>query len=184
MVRLIMWNLVSLDGLFEGPGSDLSFMQYAWGPELELFIHAQASLFGTLVFGRKTYVGMAEFWADKTDFIGQIMNETPKVVFSNTLAKAEWPPARVARGDLRTEVERIKRGSRKDAYVLGSANLCAQLARENLIDEYRVGLVSMLVGGGRPMFSDIASRIPLRLVESRPLGDKITLLRYEPPATK
>jgi len=90
MARLIMWNLISLDGYFEGPNSDLSFMQYAWGPELEAFVNEQANGFGTIVFGRKTYDGMWAYWRDKTDFIGKIMNETPKVVFSRSLSSADW----------------------------------------------------------------------------------------------
>jgi dihydrofolate reductase len=61
MARLIMWNLMTLDGYFEGPDSDLSFMQYAWGPELESFINEQAKDYGVIVFGRKTYEGMASY---------------------------------------------------------------------------------------------------------------------------
>lgn len=179
MARLIMWNLVSLDGYFEGPSSDLSFMEYAWGPELELFVNAQSSLFGTIVFGRKTFLGMEDYWSDKTDFVGQIMSATPKVVFSRSLSKVRWQNSRIATGDLRSEVERIKQESERDAYVLGSATLCAQLARENLLDEYRIGLVSMVLGKGTHLFRDVTSAIRLKLIESRPLGDKVVLLRYE-----
>lgn len=184
MGRLLVWDLVSLDGYFEGPNSDLSFMQYAWGPELEGFINAQASDFGTLVFGRRTYEGMATYWRDKTDYIGKIMNSTPKVVFSDSLLKAEWKNSRIAKGDLRAGVDRIKRETSKDAFVLGSANLVARLAEENLIDEYRIGVVSLVLGKGTHLFRDVTKSIPLRLVEARQLGHKIVLLRYLPPPAK
>lgn len=182
MAKLIMWNLMTLDGFFSGPGGDLDFMQYAWGPELESFIHEQATGYGTIVFGRATYEGMFEYWRDKTDFIGRIMNDTPKVVFSKSLVRAEWTQTRVARGDLRTEVARVKDESAKDAFVLGSGALCANLAREHLFDEYRVAVVSLLLGAGTRLFPSGAPRLELERVEARSLGPRAMLLRYVPKA--
>ncbi len=178
--KLIMWNLESLDGYFAGPGGDLGFMQFAWNPQLEAFINDQAKSFGTIVFGRRTYEGMAEFWSDKTDLVGQIMNETPKVVFSRSLPNATWRNTRIARGDLRAEVAKLKSESRGDAFVLGSADLCSALLKEGLFDELRIGLVSILMGSGAPLFGELTSRAELTLLESRPLGDRIVLLRFAP----
>lgn len=175
---------MTLDGYFEGPGSDLSFMQYAWCPELESFINDQAKDFGAIVFGRRTYEGMASYWSDKTDYIGKVMNETPKVVFSKSLLNASWQNSRVAGENMRAEIEKIKRESAKDAYVLGSANLCAKLASENLLDEYRIGLVSIFLGKGTPLFAMQRAQMPLKLLESKPLGDKAVLLRYVPALSK
>lgn len=180
MGQLIMWNLVTQDGYFSGPNGELDFMEFAWGPELESFINAQAETFGTIVFGRKTYEGMAEYWSPKTDFIGRIMNETPKVVFSRSLRAADWKNARIAGGELRGEAERIKRESTKDAFVLGSGALCTALAQEDLIDEYRFGVVSMMLGEGVPLFGTRRQKGSLRLIESRALSDRVALLRCRP----
>jgi len=178
LARLVMWNLVSLDGFFEGPGSDFSFLQYAWGPELESFIRDQSNGVGTIVFGRRTYEGMAAYWGDKNDAIGQIMNRTPKVVFSRSLSSARWANTRIARGDLRSEVGRITQESASDAFVLGSGNLCAQLAKEDLIDEYRLGIVSRFLGQGTPLLGDLRATLDLDLLEARALGPKAALVRY------
>jgi dihydrofolate reductase len=114
--------------------------------------------------------------------MGNIMNETPKVVFSKSLSNASWKNSRVASGDLRAEIEKIKREFSKDAYVLGSGNLCAKIASENLFDEYRIGLISDFLGKGTPLFTS-QRHLLLKLLESKPLGEKAVLLRYVPNAS-
>ena len=175
-----MWNMTSLDGYFTDGDGGLNFMQYAWGPELEAFINRQAEQFGTIIFGRKTYEGMASYWSDKDDFVGRIMNRTPKLVFSRTLPRADWQNSRLVSGPLRPAIEELKRNSTQDAFILGSGELCNHLAKENLIDEYRIGMVSIALGKGNRLFSPALGQLPLELIESKPLGPRTVLLRYRP----
>src|ERR1700716_3536678 len=94
--KVIMWNLVTLDGFFEGPKSwDLDWHDSVWGEELERLSLEQAQTIGMLLFGRVTYEGMAGYWSSQRGEIADFMNAVPKVVFSRTLSKAEWSNTRL-----------------------------------------------------------------------------------------
>src|ERR1041384_486103 len=91
MRKLIMWNMATLDGCFEGKHAwDLDFHEVGWGDELERFAHEQMDAADTLLFGRKTYEGMAQYWSSATGATAERMNAIQKVVFSRTLASADW----------------------------------------------------------------------------------------------
>jgi len=86
MRRLIMWNLVTLDGFFEGPFSwEIDWHDYVWGEELEQFSIEQSKSADMLLFGRVTYQGMAAYWASEKGEIADFMNNIPKIAFSRTL---------------------------------------------------------------------------------------------------
>ena len=96
MRKLIMWNLVTLDGFFEGAKPwDLDWHNEVWGEELEQFSLEQAQTAYTLLFGRLTYQGMAAYWTNATGDIADFMNSVTKVVASRTLAQAEWNNTRL-----------------------------------------------------------------------------------------
>src|ERR1700722_16219422 len=91
MRKLTMWNLITLDGYFEGEKPwDLSFHQLVWGKELEDFINDQLASADMLVFGTATYKGMAEYWSKDEGTTAEHMNSLPKVVCSTQLEVAEW----------------------------------------------------------------------------------------------
>jgi dihydrofolate reductase len=181
MRRLILWDLITLDGFFEGKEPwDLEFHKFAWGPELEAFIVDQTRTIGTVLFGRVTYEGMASYWPGQTGPVARVMNSVPKVVFSRTLTEAKWNNARVVRGNLLEEVRRLKSEPGNDLFVLGSGLVSTQLAAADLIDEYRFGVVSLILGSGHPLFGTNRLRVPLRVVEGNQLGPRCTFLRCEP----
>jgi dihydrofolate reductase len=123
MARLIMWNLMSLDGYFEGPDHDLSFHEDVWGPELEEFCVELGRGAGTLLFGRVTYQMMASYWPTATGDIADYMNGLPKIAVSRTLKKSDWGNTRFIADDVAGEVANLKREMAKDVFVFGSANL-------------------------------------------------------------
>ena len=183
MRKLIMWNLMTLDGYFEGPRAwDLEFHEYAWGEELRRFSLEQGREVGALLFGRTTYEGMAAHWSTATDDIADFMNTVPKYVFSRTLESADWNNTTLVKGDTSETVARLKEQPGKDLFVFGSADLSAGLIRHGLFDEYRIGLVPVTTGEGNPLFKRDSEPLRLELVESRPLGDRCLLLRYQPAA--
>jgi dihydrofolate reductase len=109
MRQLIMWNLVTLDGYFEGPKPwDLEWHKYAWGEELEQLILEQARSIGMLLFGRRTYEGMAAYWPSAEGDTAAFMNTVPKVVFSMTLETAGWKNTRLVRDDAAEKVTKLK----------------------------------------------------------------------------
>jgi dihydrofolate reductase len=105
MRKLIMWNLLTLDGFFEGVGSwTLDWHQYGWGDELERFSLEQLRSADMLLFGRVTYEGMAAYWQTAQGEVANFMNSLPKVVFSRTLDRAEWKNTKLVKGDAASEV--------------------------------------------------------------------------------
>ncbi len=180
MRQLIMWNLVTLDGYFEGPKPwDLEWHNYAWGEELKQLSLEQARSIGMLLFGRRTYEGMAAYWPSVEGATAAFMNTVPKVVFSRTLETAGWKNARLVTDDAAEEVTKLKQEGGKDLYIFGSADLSATLTRHGLIDEYRLALTPLVLGEGNPLFKPTPQRLPLRLVEARPLKSGCVILRYQ-----
>jgi len=181
MRRLVMWNMVALDGVFEGPKSwELDWHEYVWGEELEQLSIEQLKSADMLLFGRVTYQGMASHWPSATGEVADIMNGIPKVVFSRTLDKAEWTNTRLVKADAQDEVAKLKRQPGKDLFIFGSANLSSTLIRKGLIDEYRLGLTPVVLGGGNPLFKLGPHRLRMSLLEAMPLKSGCVILRYEP----
>src|SRR5687768_14194645 len=105
MRKVIMWNMVALDGFFEGSKSwDIDWLEYVWDEELERFSIEQSKSVGILLFGRVTYQGMAAYWSSATGEIAEFMNSIPKVVFSRTLERAEWNNTRLVKANAEEEV--------------------------------------------------------------------------------
>lgn len=181
MSRLIMWNLVTLDGFFEGAKSwDLGWHEYVWGEELESISLEQLRSADRLLFGRVTYEGMAAYWPSAEGEVAGLMNGIPKVVFSRTLKQAEWSNTRLVSGDAVTEVSRLKRVGDKDTFVFGSGDLSATLTRHGLFDEYRLVVAPVVIGSGKTLFGRDLSGLKLRLLEARSLSSGAVILRYEP----
>ena len=178
--RLIMWNLITLEGFFEGPKKwDLDWHD-VWGPELEQFSLDQGKTADALLFGRVTYEGMAAHWSTAKGAIAEFMNSVPKLVFSRTLAKADWNNTRVVRDDAAAEVAKLKTTSRQNLYVFGSADLSATLMRHDLFDEYRLCVVPVVLGAGTPLFKPSGERKKMKLRETRPLKSGGVILFCEP----
>src|SRR5712692_2252292 len=118
MRKLIMWNMVTLDGFFEGPKSwEIDWHEYVWGEELEQLSLQQLKSVGLLMFGRVTYQGMAAYWSSATGEIAELMNNIPKIVFSRTLERADWRNTRLVKGSAEEEVARLKQESGKDVFI-------------------------------------------------------------------
>lgn len=181
MRRLIMWNLVTLDGYFEGPKSwDIDWFDSVWGDELERYSLEQLSFADTLIFGRVTYEGMAGYWSTATGAIADFMNSVSKIVFSRTLENATWNNTRLVKEGVGEEVARLKQQPGKDMFVFGSADLSATLMRQGLFDEYRLCITPVVLGGGNPLFKSSADRLKLELLDARPLKSGGVIIRYRP----
>ena len=179
MRRLVMWNLQTLDGYFEGKEPwDLEFHDAAWGDELEQFSLEQIKEVGTVLYGRATYEGMAKHWTKATGPTADFMTEVPKVVFSSTLDAATWKNTRLVRRDAADEVAELKRGEGKDLFVFGSAKLSDSLLRRGLFDELRLCVVPVVLGTGVPLFKPGSPRHNFKLLQARPLATGGVILRY------
>lgn len=183
MGKLIMWNLITLDGFFEGAKPwDLDWHNFAWGDELEQFSLEQLRAAEMLVFGRKTYEGMASYWptAEGEGQVAEFMNRMQKVVFSRTLKTADWANTRVMGSAAEAEIRKLKAGAQKDLFIFGSADFSAALMKAGLIDEYRLCVTPVVLGVGSPLFKTLPQPVRLELVETRPLKSGAVILTYRP----
>jgi dihydrofolate reductase len=180
MRQLIMWNMVTLDGFFEGTKS-WEIDWHTWGDDLEQLSLEQLRSADMLLFGRVTYQGMAGYWPSETGDVAEFMNNIPKVVFSRTLDNADaWNNTRLVKTDAAEEVARLKQEPGKDMFIFGSADFCSMLMNKGLIDEYRLGLNPILLGGGNPLFKPMPHRMAMKLIEARPMKSGCVILRYQP----
>ena len=178
MAKLIMWNLMTLDGFVEGPNRDISWHLDVWGEELEAFSIEQLKSAGGLLFGRVTYELMANHWPSASGEVADFMNTLPKYVFSRTLTKSNWNNTQMFGADVPGTVARLKREQPKDIYLFGSADLAATLIPHRLIDEYRIAVNPVILGGGTPLFKP-GERVELKLLDARTLSTGIVIQRYE-----
>jgi dihydrofolate reductase len=184
MPNLSVFNNVTLDGYFSGQGGDLRWAHAgADDPEYQAFVAENAKGGGVLVFGRVTYQMMAGWWptpaaAQMDPVLATRMNALPKVVFSGTLAMADWANTTLVRGDAADEMRRRKAADGPDMVILGSGRLVAALAREGLIDEYQLLVNPVVLGRGRTMFEGLERPLSLALVESRAFRNGKVFLRY------
>jgi len=176
-----MWNLITLDGFFDGAQNwALDWHQYVCGEELEQFAIEQLRSAGMLLFGRVTYEGMAAYWQSAQGEVAVFMNNLPKVVFSRTLDRAEWKNTKLVKDDAASAVRELKRQSEKNMFVFGSAGLSTTLMEHGLFDEYRLALVPVVLGTGKPLFARDPNRLRMNLLEARPFSSGCVLLRYQP----
>ncbi|MDO9564586.1 MAG: dihydrofolate reductase family protein [Bradyrhizobium sp.] len=174
-----MWNLMTLDGMIEGPDRDISWHENVWGKELEQLSIEQLNAAGGLLFGRITYQLMANYWPAATGEIADFMNAAPKYVFSRTLTRSDWNNTRMFGADVSGTVARLKRESARDLFLFGSADLAANLIPHGLIDEFRIGVNPVILGGGTPLFKP-GEPVKLRLLDSRAHTTGVVILRYVP----
>lgn len=181
MRKLIMWNLITLDGFFEGLKSwELDWHEYVWGKELERFSLEQLKRADLLLFGRITYQGMADYWSSAAGKIADLMNKIPKIVFSRTLKTVKWKNTRLIKNNIEEEIKALKKQDGKNILIFGSANLSSTLMHSNLIDEYRLCINPLILGCGNPLFKPIPYRMKMKLLDAKPLKSGCIILYYEP----
>lgn len=174
-----MWNIITLDGYFEGNQNwDLSLHSAIWGEELHKLSIEQLHSADYLVFGRVTYEGMAAHWTKAEGEIADLMNKIPKIVFSSTLQSADWNNTTLIKGKAAAEIRKLKEQGGRDMYVFGSANLSETFVNDNLFDEYRIGIAPVILGSGRPLFRQGLSSQNLSLVSSQQLLTGGVVLKY------
>ncbi|MGE5172678.1 MAG: dihydrofolate reductase family protein [Betaproteobacteria bacterium] len=183
MRKIFVFNLVSLDGYFEGPNKDLSWHNVD-GEFNEYAIDMLDSV-DLLLFGRVTYELMAGYWPtsdaiNNDPIVAGKMNALPKIVFSKTLEKTEWNNTRFLKGVNPKEIEKMKQGSGKDMVILGSGSIMDEFAKRGLIDEYRIMVNPIILGEGTPLFNGVKGRMNLKLTRNRAFRNGNVLLYYQP----
>ncbi len=181
MRKVVLFNMMSLDGFFAGPEGELDWHNV--DEEFNRFAIDQLDTAGALVFGRRTYEVMASYWpipaaVEDDPEVARRMNDIKKIVFTRTLGAASWNNTRIVREDLAGELQRLKAEAGKDLFIFGSADLASTLIRLSLIDEFRVLVNPMLLGQGQPLFRGLDRRLALHFLDARSFKNGNVLLRY------
>jgi dihydrofolate reductase len=175
---------VSVDGYMEGPNREIDW--HMVDDELHRSFNGWLGDAGGFLEGRVTHELMAQFWptADQDPTapptvveFARIWRDTPKVVYSRTLDRADWN-ATVVHDVVPAEVLALK-AQPGGNLVLGGAELGAEFARHDLIDEYRLYVHPVVIGRGRPMLRPSDAKVPLQLIETHTFGSGVVMLRYE-----
>jgi dihydrofolate reductase len=183
MRKIIYAMSVSLDGFIEAPDGDLRWSY----PDEELHQHfnEQEQLIDIHLYGRGLYENMASYWpaADSNPSTSpaeieyaRIWKNMPKIVFSRTLKQVNWN-SRLVSGNITEVVKRLKAQPGRDMSV-GGAGLAFSFMQLGLIDEYRLYLHPVVLGGGKQMFGPLQNPINLKLVETHRFGSGVLLLKY------
>lgn len=186
MRRIIMFNLVSVDGFFAGPDGNID-----WHVVDEEFNQAAVEMitpFDTIVFGRVTYQLFEGYWPNaakdpatsKEDrIIANKINEMRKIVFSKTLTNVGWMNSRLLHEIAPDEIAIWKQEAGKDMVIYGSGTIVRQLTNLGLIDEYRLLVNPVVLGQGKLLFDD-AQRTTLKLLDAKTFRSGNVLLTYQP----
>ena len=186
MRKIIYWVHTSIDGYIAGPEGEFDWP--AVGPELFGYSETMNEQVDTLMYGRVVWDMMAAYWPtadadpetthDHARAFAPFWRQTPKIVVSRTLDRADWD-ARVIGNNLAEQVAELKRQPGKDILLTGGAQVAASLAGLGLLDDYRIVVHPVVLGGGPRLFMEPKDRIDMTLVDSRTFDAKTVLLRYQ-----
>jgi len=188
MGRIVVTEFVSLDGVIEAPGGGEDFKHGGWtfeidrGEEGNKFKLDELHEAEAQLLGRVTYEGFAAAWPGRDDEAGfaEKMNSMPKYVVSSTLETADWENTTILSGDFAEEIAKLKDEVDGVILVAGSPTLVQGLIEHDLIDELRLMVFPVALGSGKRLFGETEDKKPMKLTDSRTVGDGVTILTYEP----
>ena len=189
MGRIVVTEFISLDGVIEDPGGSEDFKYGGWSFEIERgeegdrFKLDEALNADALLLGRRTYEGFAAAWPSREGEFADKFNSMPKYVVSSTLRDPDWTNSTVLDGDVAEEVSKLREQQDGEIVVHGSAQLVQALLEHGLVDELRLMVFPVVLGAGKRLFGETSDKRPLRLTDSRTVGDGVEILTYQPAAT-
>jgi dihydrofolate reductase len=186
MGKIVISENVSLDGVIEDPTGVEGLRGGGWfwetdrGEDGERFTLDKTLGTEALLLGRRTYEFFAATWPSRRGELADKMSSLPKYVVSSTLEDPVWSNSTVLNGDVLAEVSRLKEERSGEVVVLGSPQLARTLIEHDLVDELRLMIYPVVLGAGARLFGETSDRKPMRLLDTRTVGDGIAILTYEP----
>jgi dihydrofolate reductase len=184
--RIVVTEFVSLDGVVEDPGGAEDFKYGGWsfeisrGDEGDKFKLDETLSSEALLLGRVTYEGFAKAWPTREGEFADKFNSMPKYVVSSTLEEPEWNNSTVLTGNVVEEVAKLKQEQDGEIVVHGSPRLVQTLLEHDLVDELRLMVFPVMLGTGKRLFGETSEKKPLRLVDSKVVGDGVVILIFQP----
>jgi dihydrofolate reductase len=190
MRKVVSMIHLSLDGFAAGLNDELDWISY--DSELEAYAHSMHELTDAVIWGRRTYEGMAGYWLTVSENPGSTPQErehaswldnATKIVVSRTLDRINWNNATntvLIKDNVAEEINKLKQQPGKDIWLIGSTNLMQTFMRLDLIDEYRFNINPTMLGSGKPLFTGLDRQMPLKLIESKTFKSGVVAMRHEP----
>ncbi len=187
MRKIIVFNLISIDGFFAGEDGNIDW--HMVDDEFNEFAVKHTKEFGAIIFGKTTYKLFEEFWpgavsdpkmSPEDREIAKTIDDMEKIVFSKSLTDVTWKNSKLFHEITPEEVNKWKAGEGKPMAIFGSGTIVQQMTNLGLVDEYRLLVNPIILGRGKPMFKDIKEMQKLKLLDTRTFGNGNVLLTYEP----
>ena len=187
MGKIVVSTNISLDGVVQDPDGAEGFRLGGWfgeslGQDVAEWtkIYTDEALSATaLLLGRRTDEWFATRWQSRTGEWADKLNNMPKYVVSATLTEPKWSNSTVLKGDVASEVASLKQEISGDIVVYASYQLVHTLIEHDLVDELRLVIFPVLVGGGQRLFGTTSDKKPMRLVQARTVGTGLAFVTYE-----
>ena len=189
MRKIIVTMWVTLDGFIASPDNSMDFVGAVYDAAMGKYEDDLVSAADTLLLGRVTYESFAGSWPSVPDRPGadpgevayaRKLNAMRKMVFSKTLPTVEWNNSTLIREIVPEEIEHLKQEPGRDMVIYGSASVVQAFTNYRLIDEYQLLIHPFILGGGKPLFSNIKEQANLKLVNTEARSSGVVLLTYQP----
>jgi dihydrofolate reductase len=187
MGKIVISDNVSLDGVDQDPTGEEGFRQGGWFAQVgdkdrEGFAEvALDEALGAEAFllGRRSYEFLAARWPSRSGELADRLNSLPKYVVSSTLGDPEWNNSTVLKGEVVTEVSKLKHELDGEIVIPASRQLVRTLMEHDLVDELRLLVYPVVLGAGERLFGETSDKKPMRLLDTRTVGDSLAYLTYE-----
>ena len=185
MGRIVISENVSLDGVIQDPAGDEGYERGGWVgriaalPELAKVTLDEALGSEALLLGRRSYEWFAARWPSRSGELADRLNSLPKYVVSSTLEDPDWNNSTVLKSDAVDEVSKLKQELNGEIVVVASFQLLRTLMEHDLVDELRLKIFPVVLGAGERLFGETSDKKPMRLVDTRTIGDGVAILTYE-----
>jgi dihydrofolate reductase len=182
---IVVSDNVSLDGVIQDPAGDEGFKRGGWvglikdRPELNKLALDEALGAEALLLGRRSYEWLAARWPSRSGELADRLNSLPKYVVSSTLEDPDWNNSTVLKGDVVTEVSKLKRELNGEIVVPASFQLVHALIEHDLVDELRLKIFPVVLGAGERLFGETSDKKPMRLVATQSVEGDVAFLTYE-----
>jgi dihydrofolate reductase len=186
MGKIVVSENVTLDGVIQDPAGDEGFKHGGWvglikdRPQLNKLTLDEALGTEALLLGRRSYEWFAARWPSRSGELADRLNSLPKYVVSSTLEHPAWNNSTVLKGDVLTEVSKLKHELNGDIVVPASFQLVRTLMEQDLVDELRLKIFPVALGAGKRLFGETSDKKPMRLLDTQTVEGDIAYLTYQP----
>jgi dihydrofolate reductase len=187
MRKIIFFINMSLGGFIAGPNGEMDWI--ASDDEIWDDFIALQNTADTALYGRVNYQGAEGYWqsgaVQQATSKGEVehaqwLAQATRIVFSRTLEQVAWPDTRIINGHITEEITELKQQPGKNMILFGGADIAANFAEQSLIDEYRIYVNPVVLGGGKPLFRANEDKLNLKLLETKTFRSGVVALRYAP----